>query len=110
MKSSRFTLLLSGIIASAVSFTSCLNDNYDDVTPSTGFSGFDFKSTKEVKVNVQTLSNTNQGLSGVHVELYTKNPLTSTGTLADSTQNNLIQYVSSDGNGAMCLCNGLVEG
>ncbi|MFM2291738.1 MAG: hypothetical protein RIS29_1551 [Bacteroidota bacterium] len=90
MKSSRFTLLLSGIIASAVSFTSCLNDNYDTVTPSTGFSGFDFKSTKEVKVNVQTLSNTNQGLSGVHVELYTKNPLTSTGTLADSTQNNLI--------------------
>lgn len=90
MKNSRFTLLFSGLIALSVSFTSCLNNNNDTVTPTTGFSGFDFKSTKEVKVNVQTLSNTNQGLSGVHVELYTKNPLTSTGILADSTQNNLI--------------------
>jgi len=90
MKTSNFNLLLTGIIATTLSFTSCLNDNYDTVASTNSYAGFDFKTTKEIKVNVQTLSNTNEALTGVQVELYTKNPLTSTGVLVDSIQSNLI--------------------
>ena len=65
---------------------SCVNDNIDKVeTNDVKFENFDFKTTKEIKVSVSTLNSKNQRMGGVHVQIYTQNPLTSEGLLKENS-------------------------
>jgi len=82
----------------AVTFTSCLNDAYNAVQIDSA-AGFDYKTTKDVNVTVTTLNNANQPIDGVHVKLYTQNPLNADGTLKDDNENYLIFTGTTNLNG-----------
>ena len=87
MKTFKVITFLVVTIATTFSFTSCLNEKYNEVDNAASYSGFDFKTTKEIKVNIKTLTNTNIPLAGVNVELYTKNPLTENGAMIENSEN-----------------------
>jgi len=89
MKTFKHITFLVVILSTVFSFTSCLNDNGDDINTAaaTTYSGFDFKTTKEINVNVKALTNTNNPIIGAYVELYTKNPFAENGTLVDNSAN-----------------------
>jgi len=60
--------------------SSCLQNQIDDIKNTTNndninSAGFDFKTIKEYNVNITTLNNANQVISGVVIELYSKNPI-----------------------------------
>lgn len=90
MKKLNFKLVGALAILMPVFLTSCLNDKYEEVTNDLVYSNFDFKTTQEVSVNLTTLGNTNQVLSGVYVELYTQNPVKADGTLLENSNDYLI--------------------
>ncbi|MFZ4581009.1 MAG: LruC domain-containing protein [Paludibacter sp.] len=82
--SSKTALVFMSILS--LILTSCMDDKFNDINSKLNFANFDFKTTKQVKVNVTTLNLANQPLGGVFVELYSKNPLNSDGILiANST-------------------------
>lgn len=89
-----FALLL------AVLLTSCLNDEYNDL-PSNGFAGFDFKTTKDVEINVSTFNVQNQAISGVYLSVYSTNPLKADGTLIENSSQFLLHKGATASNGKM---------
>ena len=97
MKTMNFksTLVLFSIFS--VLFTSCMN--YEEISNNLNFANFDFKTTKQVKVVISTLSTSNKPIGGVYVELYSQNPLDKDGVLIENSSNYLIfkGMTSSDG-------------
>ena len=89
------TLVLFSIFS--VLFTSCMN--YEEISNNLNFANFDFKTTKQVKVVISTLSTSNKPIGGVYVELYSQNPLDKDGVLIENSSNYLIfkGMTSSDG-------------
>jgi LruC domain-containing protein len=82
--SSKTALVLMSILS--LILTSCMDDKFNDINSKLNFANFDFKTTKQVKVNLSTLNMANQPIGGVFVELYSQNPLKTDGTLiANST-------------------------
>jgi len=100
------TLQLRITLALLLSLTlsSCLKDNNDIITdPST--SVFDFKTTKEYKVSIITLTNDNLPFSGVQVKLFSENPLNSDGTLkTDSIIQKILIYNGNTNEGGILTC------
>jgi LruC domain-containing protein len=88
-------VLLVGIF-----FSSCLNEKYKDLEP-TGFAGFEFKTTKNIEVNIQTLNNANQAMGGVYMSVYSVNPLNEDGTLIDNAADFLIHKGATTNNGKL---------
>lgn len=67
-----------------LALSSCLKDKFQEfetanVVKSGVFSGFEFKTTREINVNITMLNHQNQPVDGVLVELYTRNPLIGSG-------------------------------
>ncbi len=74
MKKLNFISLL--VFTLALSVSSCLQNQIDDIVEDNiNSAGFEFKTIKEYNVTITTLNNANQVISGVGVELYSKNPL-----------------------------------
>lgn len=78
------------ILSTILSFTSCKNDENIDVNNPTSYTGFDFSTTKQVTVEVKTLTNSNEPIKGAFVEFYTKNPFSGNGTLIENSADVLI--------------------
>jgi LruC domain-containing protein len=82
--SSKTALVFMSILS--LILTSCMDEKFNDINSKLNFANFEFKTTKQVKVNVTTLNTANQPFGGVFVELYSKNPLNADGSLiANST-------------------------
>lgn len=77
--SSKTAIVLMSILI--LILTSCMDDKFNDINSKINFTNFDFKTTKQVKVNLSTLNMANQPIGGVFVELYSQNPLKTDGTL-----------------------------
>jgi len=90
MKTIKFKATLIIVLAATISLTSCLNETISDIGTLSNYAGFDFKTTKEVLVNVKTLTNANDPMNGVSVQLFSKNPLNENGSLVDNYQDILI--------------------
>ncbi|MEI6753164.1 MAG: LruC domain-containing protein [Paludibacter sp.] len=90
MKTIKFKAILIFVLAATISLTSCLNETISDIGIISNYAGFDFKTTKEVLVNVKTLTNANDPMNGVSVQLFSKNPLNENGSLVDNYQDILI--------------------
>ena len=61
---------------------SCLKDKFqgsENVPASGSFPGFEFKTTKNINVNITLLNQQNQPVDGVLVELFLRNPLIGSG-------------------------------
>ena len=88
MKTMNFksTLVLFSVIS--LLFASCMD--YEELNNNLNYTNFDFKTTKQVKVTISTLNTANTPIGGVYVELYSKNPLNSDGTLIDNSTNYLL--------------------
>lgn len=65
---------------STLIFSSCLNDEYNDIKNNTFF-GFDFKTTQSVDIRISTLDPTNTPMQGVKISVFSENPLNLDGTL-----------------------------
>ncbi|MEI7502637.1 MAG: LruC domain-containing protein [Paludibacter sp.] len=93
------TLLLS------LTLSSCLKDNNSDIITDPSASVFDFKTTKEYKVSIVTLTNENLPFSGVQVKLFSENPMNSDGTLkADSIIQKILIYTGNTNEGGILTC------
>ena len=88
MKTLKISKLFIAIFASAFLLTSCLNDDFTDIKDSTtNYVDFDFKTTKEISVNIEALTNDNNPIPGVNVTIYSKNPLNENGALIENFEN-----------------------
>ena len=95
-------LFRSGLVltlAGVFFFSSCLEDSFQDIAEKA--IGFDYKTTKEVKLSVQTLSNTDKPLKGVYMEVYSRNPLNADGLMIENSEDFLLYKGISNGYGYM---------
>ena len=98
-----FKLKLSIVLTMAIVLllTSCVSDKLQDEIVSVNPADFNFKTTKEFEVSVTTLNNGNSPMSGVYVELYTKNPLKNDGSLIADSEDYLIFKGITNANGSV---------
>lgn len=86
MKFGRKTITyLIFVLLVAVS-SSCLKEDFrelseESLSQTVDYTGFDFKTTQEVNVDVTVLNIYNQAIDGVSIELFTENPLNNLGQL-----------------------------
>ncbi len=99
LKKFRF-FLIAGI--AAVTMTSCLTDQYNEIQ-NNSMAGFDFKTINNVNVTITALDNSNQPMSNVRVMLYTQNPLNEDGTLKQDNESYLLYTGTTDVTGKI-LC------
>jgi len=97
MKTMNFKSKLVLFSVISLLFASCMD--YEELNNNLNYTNFDFKTTKQVKVTISTLNTANNPIGGVYVELYSKNPLNSDGTLIDNSTNYLLfkGMTSADG-------------
>ena len=95
-----FSIVLTSIIS--ITLSSCLEDKYKEISNNKiNYTNFDFKTTKEINVTVNTLNNANQPIEGAYVELYTQNPLDEAGNLIEKSGKYLINKGITDKNGVI---------
>jgi len=93
----QFTLiLLTALIA-----VSCMDKKFEDINSNLNYANFDFKTTSDIKVNIEALSNENLPLNGVGISVFTANPLNEDGTLSENADSLLIFRGSTGSNGKM---------
>ena len=102
MKTINFKITI-GIFSFMAVFTSCLNNQYNQLQQNFQTSGFDFKTINQFNVTVTTLNNANQPIGGVLVRLFTKNPISSDGTLKSDFESYLI-YTGTTGSAGSFTC------
>jgi LruC domain-containing protein len=77
---------------------SCLKEQTQeetkDVAATGSYSGFEFRTTKDINVNVSLLNQQNEPVDGVLVELYTRNPLIGSGQKDPQNNNKIFSAVS----------------
>jgi hypothetical protein len=78
-------IVLTGLLS-----VSCLEEKYEDVRSNLNYANFDFKTTRDLRVSIETLNNDNTPLGSVGISLYTQNPLREDGTFADNADSLLI--------------------
>lgn len=94
-KQSGFVLVLSF----ALFLSSCLDSQYGDIAEKA--IGFDYRTTKEIKLSVQTSSNSDKPLQGVYMEVYSIYPLDNNGMLIENADKYLLYKGVSNGYGFM---------
>lgn len=94
-------LVLVFLTLFAGTLSSCLENKYKELDENLNYSNFDYKTTKEISVNINTLNNSNQPIEGVYIELYTQNPLNEAGNLISDSEKYLIQKGITDKNGVL---------
>lgn len=99
MKTLKNTKLLL-VLLIGLFLSSCLNEKYKDLEP-TGYAGFEFKTTKNVEISIQTLDAANQAMAGVYMSVYSANPLNEDGSLKDNASDFLIYKGATTANGKM---------
>lgn len=70
--------------------SSCMTDKFDDINKDINYSNFDFKTIKDVKLVITTLTNQNQPLNGVYAEVYSSNPLNVDGSMLETSRDFLV--------------------
>jgi len=101
MKTFKVITLLVVLLVTTLSFTSCLDEKYNEIDKTTDYLGFDFKTTKEINVNVKALTNTGSPISGVYVELYSIKPFDENGLLIENSSDYLIFKGQTSENGSL---------
>lgn len=102
MKTIQFKSVL--ILVAAVvtfSFSSCLNDQFNQIISETSFAGFDFKTTQDLNVTISTLNNANEPINGVNVKVFTQNPINPDGTLKANYEDFLIYNGTTSPDGSL---------
>jgi len=95
------TLSFLFVVIITLCLSSCSNDQSNQISLSTSFAGFDFKTTQDVNVSVTTLNNSNQPITGVQVKLFTQNPINPDGTLKADFESYLIFTGTTNADGAL---------
>jgi LruC domain-containing protein len=106
MKPLTYPLFLAVLIALSVSLNSCLKDKYqeiDDENINAEYTDFDFKTVKDIKLNIKTLTNVNSPITGVYIEVYGEYPLDEYGSLLPEAKKHLIHKGISNSNGIMTV-------
>lgn len=101
------------MIILALSLASCLKDEFELTQAGTeseiqkgDYVGFDFETVYEYHININTLNNQNQPIDGVYVELFTQNPLDSSGLVrADAEKDKIFRGITNRNGMLKCRIN-----
>jgi LruC domain-containing protein len=95
------------ILILSLSSVSCLKTEFEEIlfrtneTAKTNYGEFDYSTVKEYFVTVTTLNYLNQPIDGVYIELYTENPLGTSGLFRTEAETNKIYKGITDRNGLL---------
>lgn len=101
MKTIHYSAKLFVLAIITVFLSSCFDSNNQDINNNLNFANFDFKTTKQIEVELTALNAVNKPIEGVYVEMYTQNPLKEDGTLNEHGVDFLIFKGITDVNGVL---------
>ena len=90
------------VLVVGIFLSSCLNDQYKDLDK-TGFAGFDFRTTRDVNINISAFTPDNKVMSGVYLSIYSINPLNDDGSLKDNVAESLLFNGVTTQNGTLSV-------
>ncbi len=93
----QFTLILLTTFVAV----SCMDKKFEDINSNLNYANFDFKTTRDIQVNIEALSNENLPLNGVGISVFTTNPLNEDGTWIENADSLVIFRGSTGSNGKM---------
>ena len=101
MKTNQIIKLIAVLVV-GIFLSSCLNDQYKDLDK-TGFAGFDFRTTRDVNINISAFTPDNKVMSGVYLSIYSINPLNDDGSLKDNVAESLLFNGVTTQNGTLSV-------
>jgi len=108
MKKQVFHYFLMTTFSLSIILTACLKDDFDELgqeheisQKANNFSGFDFRTTADQTFTITTLNGINDPISGAVLEIYTQNPLLSTGQVKPESNQFQVLKGITDRNGTL---------